>query len=277
MADLLAALASVFWGGADFFGGFATKGLDVRRVGAVAQTTGLFVIALVLVFFPAHPHRVDLAWGLGAGVATALGVTLLYTALAVGPMYVAASVTAVVGAAANATIGLVNGERPDALALVGIPIAITSLVLVSAPAVRRADAEAVSRRVLGLAVGAGLTLGVSNACFAATSVDSGAWPVAMSRLVAAAALGLGALAVRGSGRWDRPSVGYAVAAGVTDIIATISIALALQRGPQALIGVLGSLFPVVTVALARVVLHESMSRRQAVGLVCAVLAVAMMR
>jgi drug/metabolite transporter (DMT)-like permease len=275
MPNLLAAFASISWGCADFLGGAAAKRLDVKRVGALAQATGLLGIAVVLWIFPADPRTHDLVWGLAAGVATAAGVMMLYRALAIGPMYAAASITAVVGAASNASFGLISGERPSSLAFIGIPLAIASLVLVSASPTSATKLTRTSRVVLVLGAGAGVSLGISNACFAATSPGSGSWPVAVSRLVATIILGSGALALRGSGRWDGIAVRYAVAAGVADIAATASIAYALQRGPQVLIGVLGSLFPVVTVLLARIVLHESMSRKQAIGLVCAVAAVAL--
>jgi drug/metabolite transporter (DMT)-like permease len=277
MPDLFAAFASVAWGCSDFWGGLSAKGLDVRRVGVVAQGTGLGVLAVVLVIVPGHPRGADLVWGVIAGLATAFGVMMLYAALAIGPMYVAASITAVVGASANALIGFVGGERPDRLALVGIPLAIAALILISASPTAQRNTVPITHRVVVLATGAGLMLGFLNACFAATSPASGSWPVATSRLVATAILAVAALSRRGSGSWDRPSVGYAAAAGASDAIATASIAYALQRGPLVLIGVLGSLFPVVTVVLARMFLHESMSRRQAAGLACAVIAVALIR
>jgi drug/metabolite transporter (DMT)-like permease len=274
MPNALAVLASLLWGSADFVGGVSAKRLDVKRVGALAQGTGLLVITVVLFLVPGEPHARDLLWGLAAGIATATGVTMLYEALAIGPMYVAASITAVVGAASNATFGLVGGERPGGLASIGIPLAIASVMLVSTSPVRVVNSVRISRVVLLLAGGAGLSLGISNACFAATSPASGPWPVAASRLVATIILLIAALAT-GSRRWNATGVRYSVAAGVADIAATTSIAYALQRGPQVLVGVLGSLFPVITVVLARIVLHESMNRRQMIGLVCAVAAVAL--
>lgn len=275
MPSVFAAIASILWGGSDFLGGMAAKRLDVRRVGVVAEATGVVVIALFLSLFPAHPSTTDLCWGIAAGVATAAGVMMFYAALAIGPMYIAATIMAVVGAASNAVLGLLNGERPSGLALIGVPLAIVSLVLVSASPSLGPNSERVSPNVLTLAVGAGLTFGVLNACFAATSPDSGSWPVAASRLVATIILGVAAWAARDSGRWHAIGVRYSVTAGFADAAATASIAYALQRGSQVLIGVLGSLFPVVTVLLARIFLQESMRRRQAIGLVCAVASVAL--
>jgi drug/metabolite transporter (DMT)-like permease len=277
MPDALAGLASVLWGCSDFFGGFATKSWDVRRVGALSQSIGLVIVAGVLVVAPAHPEASDLFWGVIAGVATALGAALLYQSLAIGPMHIAAPTTAVVGAAMTAALGLIGGERPGALALVGVPLALVSIALIGFSSPGSADAPGAPRLVLLLSVGAGVCLGVFNACFAATSPESGLWSVGTSRLVASTILGAAVLvaprrSARPSGRGIRP----AVAAGLADVGATISIALALQRGSEVLVGVIAALFPVVTVLLARMFLNEAMSRMQLIGLCCAVVAVVLM-
>jgi drug/metabolite transporter (DMT)-like permease len=128
-----------------------------------------------------------------------------------------------------------------------------------------------------MAAGAGLALGVLNASFAATSPSSGLYPVGVSRLVALLLLGVTTLVTardvpsRGEG-----AIAWAMAAGVADVGATICIALALQRGSLVLVGVLGALFPAVTVLLARAFLAERMGRWQLLGLVLAIAAVALM-
>jgi drug/metabolite transporter (DMT)-like permease len=128
-----------------------------------------------------------------------------------------------------------------------------------------------------MAVGAGICLGVLNVSFAATEVDSGVWPVAMSRLVALILLGaLALMTTRGAPSSTGGAAGWAVGAGFADVGATMSIALALQRGSLVLVSVLGSLFPAVTVVLARTFLAERMNRVQLVGLVCAMAAVVLM-
>jgi uncharacterized membrane protein len=273
--NALAGLASALWGAADFLGGIAAKHTDVRRAGALAQAVGLCAVGAVLVVAPADPRSSDLAWGLVAGVATAAGLAFLYQALAIGPMHVAAPATAVVGALTNATIGLIQGERLGVTALIGAPLALIALVLVGSG--RREGEGHVSRAVLLLSAGAGLALGASNACFAATAPSSGLWPVGGARLVAMVILAVSALVPGGTKRaWGATGVRFAIAAGLTDTAATSSIALAFQRGSQAIVGVLGALFPVITVLLARLLLGEVMSRKQIVGLACAVVAAALM-
>src|SRR5436190_19520492 len=104
MPNAFAAVASILWGTSDFLGGMSAKRLDVRRVGAVAEATGLVAIALILIVLPAHPNARDLILGAGAGIATALGVLMLYAALAFGPMYLAAYIMVVVGDMSHAAI-----------------------------------------------------------------------------------------------------------------------------------------------------------------------------
>jgi drug/metabolite transporter (DMT)-like permease len=277
MANALAGLASVLWGCSDYFGGLATKHWDVRRVGALSQSIGLIVVASVLVVAPADPAPNDLWWGVTAGVATAFGAAMLYQSLAIGPMHIAAPTTAVVGAAITALLGLVGGERPGALALVGVPLALLSIALIGFSSPSNHVGQGSPWLVLLLAVGAGVCLGIFNASFAATSPESGLWSVGVSRLVASILLGTAALiSPRGSTRSPKRGLKPAIATGLADVGATISIALALQRGSEVLVGVIASLFPVVTVLLARMFLNEAMNRMQLIGLCCAVVAVALM-
>jgi drug/metabolite transporter (DMT)-like permease len=277
MPGLLAALASLLWGTSDFFGGLAAKGWPVQRVGVVVQTVSLAIVAAILVVVPADPRAADLGWGAIAGVATAAGIALLYRGLAIGPMHVVAPTTAVVGASVNVAVGLVSGERPTVITSAGVALAILAVGLVGWSAPRVDQGGRPSRRVIQMAIGAGICLGVLNVCFAATEAASGVWPVGVSRLVALILLGASAAVARpsapsttGSAPW------WAVGAGVADIGATMSIALALQRGSLVVVSVLGALFPAVTVVLARAFLAERMARLQLAGLVAAIAAVILM-
>jgi drug/metabolite transporter (DMT)-like permease len=116
-----------------------------------------------------------------------------------------------------------------------------------------------------------------NACFAAAETASGLWVLGVSRFVALLLLAVAVVIVS-----QRPAPttsggrGWAIAAGVADIGATISIVLALQRGSLMVVGVLGALFPAVTVLLARIVLHEALGRTQVLGLACALVALSLM-
>jgi drug/metabolite transporter (DMT)-like permease len=240
------------------------------------------MLALAPVFTGALPPAEDLAWGAFAGVTSAIGATLLYRSLAIGPMNVAAPTVAVVTAIVPAGVGLAQGERPTAVALAGVGLAIVAVAVVggsSAPGQATSRRGGVRRldRVVAIAAAAGVGLGLANVAFAQTSPDAGLWPVAATKLVAGVALwSYVLLAPQASDRpASRRNVVFAVWTGVVDAGATMSVALALQRGSLVLVSVLASLFPAVTVLLARVVLEERIGRLRALGLALALAAVAM--
>jgi drug/metabolite transporter (DMT)-like permease len=62
---------------------------------------------------------------------------------------------------------------------------------------------------------------------------------------------------------------------VLEVAAVVPLLIALQRGPVAIASVVASLYPVTTVILAAFVLRERLSRLQYVGVVCALLSVAL--
>ena len=278
MPIALAGLASLLWGTADFLGGLSASGWRAGRVAAISQVVGLAILlVLAPVLTGALAAGADIGWGAAAGIAGAVGATLLYRSLAIGPMNVAAPTIAVVAAMVPAAIGLLRGERPGALALAGVVLAIVAVAMVGGASAPGPTEPRPSMRVLGLAAAAGATLGLANVAFAQTSQESGLWPVTTTKLVAGIILWSVVLATRPSDgpRTPRRNVRLALWTGVFDVAATTSLALALQRGSLVLVSVIGSLFPAVTVVLARFVLEERIARVQAVGLALALAAVAM--
>jgi uncharacterized membrane protein len=272
MPSVLAGIASLLWGGSDFLGGIASKRIPARAAGAIVQGTGVAIVLVVLLIWPAHPRGVDLWLGVIAGIASAVGISLLYAALAVGPMYVVAPTTAAIAAALQAVVGLAIGQRPSSVALVGVVVAIVAIALLATPPTGmkfRANG-----RVLAIATGAGCMIAIITVCFSRTATSSGAWPGGMARVVAAAIL----IPIAIIGRRERPrgtqgALRLAVIAGVADIVATLAIMFALQRGSLVILGVLGGLYPVVTILLARFVLEERMGTLQKVAVILAMFAI----
>jgi drug/metabolite transporter (DMT)-like permease len=273
---LLAGFASVMWGTSDFLGGFAAKGWRAERVALISQGIGLAALLLLApVVTGAIAPADDLAWGAAAGVTGAIGAVLLYRALAIGPMNAAAPTIAVVAAIVPSAIGLLQGERPSAVVLGGVGLAVVAVSLVGGAGSPGPTEPRASAHVLVVSASAGVGLGLANACFAQTASSSGLWPVTMTKLVALVAIGAFAAAfVRGS-RGTRRNVRYSVATGCVDVTATASLAIALQRGSLVVVSVVGSLFPAVTVVLARWFLKERIGGLQAVGIALALVAIVM--
>jgi drug/metabolite transporter (DMT)-like permease len=273
---LLAILSAVLVGGADFLGGLASRTASALRVAALAQAAGLppaLVLALAV-----HAERVsnpDVAWALGSGVAVACGFACFYSAMGRGLISVVAPLAAVTGAAVPVFYALARGERPGTVASVGIVTALAAVVIVSIAPVAPEHAHlAITPDVVGLSLLAGGCFGTFYVAFSVISEDAGLWPVALERTGATVTLVAIALALtRGALVVPARLVRLVVTIGALEVGATIPLLLALQRGPIAIASVLASLYPVTTVLLAAVVLHERMSRLQLAGTGLALVAV----
>jgi drug/metabolite transporter (DMT)-like permease len=171
------------------------------------------------------------------------------------------------GVAIPVLVGLVGGERPGALQVAGIVLASGGVIL----AAREAPTEdAAVRRSGRLAIGLALLAAIGFGTFFA-GIDRAeetadvAW-VLLSARTAAVLLLLGACAVVRPRLPATPAALGAIAAvGVFDLLANLLFVLAAGRGLLSVVGVLGSLYPAVTVVLARVVLHERLTRTQNAG------------
>jgi drug/metabolite transporter (DMT)-like permease len=270
---LLALGAATSWGSADFLGGVSTKRLSILTVSGVSQLAGLlFAGVLVLITGTAMPDGHVVIYGLTAGLLATIGLAALYSGLAIGPMGVVAPLAAMSGLVPVA-VGLVRGERPEPIQLVGIALALAGVVL----AARHHDPAGarVHKRALGLAVVAALCLGLLIVLLDEAGADDPAWAVLMVRVGALSLLAVAVTARRPSFSIDRGQLGTLAAVGVLDNGANLLFVLASQRGLLSLIAVLASLYPVATVLLARVALHERLSRLQVVGVAAALVGVAL--
>ncbi|MEU6727699.1 DMT family transporter [Nonomuraea wenchangensis] len=274
-AVILATACAVVYGTADFFGGLATRRTQVLAVVALSQLAGL---ALILVLLPVLPGRAGgpaLLWGLAAGLSGAAGLALFYRALATGVMSVVAPTTAVTSAALPVLFGLATGERPAFWALVGVVLALGSVLLVSQD--RSAGGEKGASGGLATALLAGAGFGGFFILLAMAPADAGLWPLVGARMSSVTAVTLVALA---TGRALRPQAGAGalrviVAAGVLDMAANVLYLLAQRQGLLSLVAVLVSLYPASTLLLARRVLGERLNGIQVTGVACALGAVAL--
>lgn len=276
MTAFLAILSAVLVGGADFLGGLASRTASALRVAALAQAAGLapaFVLAVAV-----QAERVsgaDVAWALGSGVAVACGFACFYSAMGRGLISVVAPLAALTGAAVPVFYALARGERPGTAASIGIVTALVAVVIVSIAPVTPEHAHlAITPDVVGLSLLSGACFGTFYVAFSVISEEAGLWPVALERAAATATLVAIALALtRGALVVPSRLARLVVTIGALEVGATVPLLLALQRGPIAIASVLASLYPVTTVLLAAVVLHERMSRLQLAGTGLALVAV----
>lgn len=265
-AVVLGLLSAVGYGFGDFFGASSAKRAPAISVGLVAAGVGLLIGLATAVLAPGDPIGRDLLLGSVAGISGVIGIVVVFWAMAIGPMRVVAPLAAVVGAVVPFMAGLLLGERPGRLATVGALLAVVALPLVTRE--HHHDDEPVTQQ----AIYGGIVAGVGFAGFfiAIDQVDvaSGLWPLVAARLLTTIILGV---IVAGSSlpAMDQSARRLAVAAGVFDMGANIAFLFALRTGLLGLVAVLSSLYPIITIFLARAVFREGIGRVQAVGIALA--------
>ena len=272
----LAALSGLIWGVGDFSGGKATQRAAVLPVVWVSKLVSLPLLAIYLVatYVPVTP--IGLAWGGLAGIAGVVGLVLFYRALSAGAMTVVAPVTGVTSAAIPVVVGLVAGERPSPLRLLGVGCALVAIALVSLaphPAGRR---QVVSRRLVAAALGAGTSFALFFILLAvagkAAGSSVGLWPIAGSQLSSVVILALLLMMTR-PGPWPhQATLGWTIVAGPCDMTANVLYLLATRGGDLSIVAPIAALYPVTTVILALIIEHERLRGIQVAGLVLALAA-----
>jgi drug/metabolite transporter (DMT)-like permease len=273
VGPLLALTASLSWGLGDFLAGLRTRRLPVVTVLVVSQAAGLTTIALVVAVRGAGPPDArHLLYGSLAGVCGAVGLAALYRGLAVGPMSIVAPISAT-AAAVPVVFDLVTGDRPSDAQAVGIALAVAGVVLASragAAEGRRASAEGV-----GLALVAAVSFGLLLVLLGEASEGDPYWGTLAMRGTSFSLLVLAAVVLRPSFALAERDLPVLLLIGVLDTAGNALFAVATTESLLSVAAVLGQLYPVVTVLLARFVLGERMSRGQGAGVVGAFAGVAL--
>ena len=264
----LALAASLAWGIADFYGGLKSRQLALLTVLAVSQTAGLAVVAAaVAVRGEGPPDGGFSVWAALGGIAGALGLAAFYRGLVVGVMSIVAPISAT-AAVIPVAVGVAAGERPSALQLVGTGLAIVGVVLASREGVDEEGAHAAAdrRAAIPLALLAALGFGTFF-----VGLDEAAnhgdvlWAMLVARIASGSMLVGAALVARPSGWRTGRDLGALVFVGLADVGANLMFVAASTLGLVSIVGVLSSLYPVVTILLARALLHERIDRVQEVG------------
>jgi drug/metabolite transporter (DMT)-like permease len=272
LAVLLALASSVTWGIADFGGGLVSRRLSTVAVTVVSQTAGFAALLIVFGARGAHLDGRSFAIGLAAGAGGGAGLAAFYRALAVGTMSIVSPIVAC-GAVVPFAISIATGERPSTLALAGAGVALAGAVLASAEE-RRAAARERAHAVALAAVAAG-ALGLFTYFLGLGSREGTALSTLVGARVGSLMLLLVlALVLRAPLRLGRQALLPVAAVGLCDVSANALFALASGHGLLALVSVLGSLYPVMTVLLAYVFLDERLTPLQLAGVGVAVAGVA---
>jgi drug/metabolite transporter (DMT)-like permease len=283
MVTILALVSAILYGTADFLGGAGSRRVPVLSLLAVSAPAGtVLMILAALLAGGAMPAPAALAWGAAGGIAGGLGLIGFYAGLAAAPMSVVAPVSALVATLLPVGVALRAGERPGLLVIGGAAACLAAIVLVSTDptdAPRQPGARPARRGLLyGIAAGAGFGLFfilVRNAAHVGHGWG-GLWPLVMSRAAGTLVVLVAAAATRDRMiRWtaDRVAALMALGCGVLDAAANVFYVLAIRHGLFSLAVVITSLYPAMTVLLARVVLGERMRALQQAGLALAALGI----
>jgi drug/metabolite transporter (DMT)-like permease len=266
LAPGLALGASLTWGVGDFLGGVKSRVLPALVVMGVSQPFGLAVLATAVVARGSGPPGWEIAWALLAALLGTIGLVAFYRGMAAGAMSVVVPIAAV-AAGFPVAWGLVQGDSVSFLQEIGFIAALGGCVLTS---LERGTEQ---RR---LAAGAGwgllamLAFGGYYVPFHAAAQHDWLWPSLIFRIVSVSLVWTALLATRTRVRGIRPHLGALIAVGVLDTGGNVFFAAASSKhGLLSVVSVLASLYPVVTVLLARLVLGERVQRSQDVGVVAA--------
>jgi drug/metabolite transporter (DMT)-like permease len=269
VAVLIGLLVAASFGTGDFLGGLASRRAPTLAVLATAQACAVVVAVVVALVAGGDPVARDLLLGAAAGLLNVTALGCLFQGLAIGQIGQVAPVAAVIGAVIPVTWGLITGERPGAVALVGVACAVVAGGLISRE--RDEVSKPGARRALALAVAAGVGFGSSFVCFAETAENPGFWPVMTARVAAVVGVFAVVAITRTAMRTDRVPRAQAVVAGLFDVGATVLLFVALRIGLAATVAPVAALAPGFTVTHAWWYLHERASRIQIVGLVLALI------
>ena len=260
-AVVLALAAAALWGAGDFFGGLASRRLSVLTVLFWSQLVGLLGLVVWIVVSGAARPGGGLLYAAGAGVAGAIGLGCLYRGLAIGAMGIVAPISAT-SPIVPLAVSVFRGDSPTALQWAGIAFALCGVVLVSR---EPGDVSGLVAAGVGLALIAALGFGLFVVGLAEAAQESASWATATARLSSVSALVLALAWTRTVPRVSRRLLPLVLAVGAFDTGANVLIAIASTRGSIGIVAVLSALYPIMTILLARAVLHERLGPTRTAG------------
>ncbi len=283
MVIMFALAAAVLYGSADFLGGAASRHSRALSVAFLSVPVGAVVMLAAAVASGEQAPTAGLGWAVASGVFGAVGLMVFYSGLAAGPMSVVAPVSALVSTVLPVGVAVASGEHLSVFVYAGAAVCLVATVLVSlergTPA--RPPATAAGLRFLadrpalrGLAYGTvcGVMFGIFFVFLRNAGTSGVFWPVCTSRLANSAVV-IAVAVIAGARPVGRAAgtrvLAAAAGSGVLDASANLCYVLATRAGLFGIAAVLTSLYPGITVLLARVVLRERMQAVQRLGLLLA--------
>jgi len=262
--------AACGWGTSDFLGGHASRRANAYVLATIAHAAGFVLMAaLALQTHAALPTRASGEWAVAAGALGGAGLAVFYKALSTGKMGLTAPLVAVLSAGIPTAFAMITEGLPGTLPMVGLVLAGVGIWLIS-------RTEGGGRfQEIALAILTALGFAGFSVCIKQAGNGSALWIAALSRASSFAVTGAIALIAARPANMTRGSAGVGILAGCLDVTGSALFVRAAQTGRLDTAVVLSSLYPAVTVFLARVFLKERFTRWKIVGILAALVAVPM--
>ncbi len=271
MVTIFALTAAVLYGSADFLGGAAARRADTLAVLAVSAPIGALIMIAAALVAGGPVQWGGVGWAIAGGAIGGAGLIVFYKGLATGPMSVVAPVSALVSTLLPVGVAIAWGERQPPGVYAGALLCLAAIALVSMEG--RGPGRPRGWRGSARAVGYGTVAGVSFGMFFLFLRNAGqagvVWPVTAARLAGTAVI-LTIAAWQGIRPGARALgnriLAAAAGSGIADAVANLCYVLATRAGLFGMAVILTSLYPGITVLLARFVLGERMHAWQRAGL-----------
>jgi drug/metabolite transporter (DMT)-like permease len=267
---LLGFATALVYGFSDFFGAIAARKIRAITVTCFSALAGL---ALLLTLSPWLGLTVTpgaLFWGVLAGAISAVAISALFAALAIGPISIASPLTAVLSAIVPAAVGVLLGEHFSGLGWLAIAIILVAVVMVGFIPGEAVRLPSIRGLVFGLIAGIGI--GFVMVCLDAAPADGGVATIVVIRITTAAILGVASIwSFRqrpnpGELRVTKRLLAAVILAGLLESTANVLFTLATRAGTLTVVSVLTALYPLGTILLARVLLKEKIALVQLLGI-----------
>jgi len=266
-------IAVFFWGASDFSGGYGSRRANAFVLTAFSHLCAFaFMLVIAIGQHGAFPSRQSILWALAAGAVGGFSLAIFYRALASGQMGLTAPIAALLGAAIPTLADIAMEGAPSRWTIAGFLLAILAIWLITRPDPQSENDDSGHPRGVAMAALAGVGFAGFYLCIHQAS-GSPTWIASISRIGSFAATAIAVIVTRAPLSLDRPRAALGMAAGCLDITASTLFIYANQHGRLDEAVVITSLYPAVTVLLARVLLKEHFSRWKFIGLLAALAAV----
>jgi drug/metabolite transporter (DMT)-like permease len=294
-------IAAMGWGTSAIAATKAARRSGTYTAVLTSQGAGVAVLVILAAFLHSslNAFGVTTAAGLvGAGLLGLLGYLTFYRALEYGSAVgLVSAISATYGGITTLLAVLILGEHIGGTGAAGVVLAVAGIAMASASSAATAQPPPIavtepivgvapgpisggapgaarggslSRAGIWLALASAVTYGFSGLLLGDFSARAGALGSALTAHGASVTVLLLALPILGrtkAWRADAPSLMWAVAAGLTDVVALLAFARGGQTGQVAVTAAVSSVYPAIPLLAGLIMFGERLSRRQLLGVI----------